>query len=246
MSEPVIVLVDPAEPGNVGTAARAMKNFGFTRLLLVDPPPLDPSGEAYGFAGRAREDILPAAQATTLEDVASQYFTVGFTATTHADGRRHVRYPFLTPETLATELAAMDAQAALVFGREHTGLSNEELASLDRVCSIPATEAYPTLNLGQAVTVALYALQGLTDAPTQQVDPTHDRADEEAIDRFYEQMARYLVAINHPIEKRDKTMRLVRRVIGRAHPTEREIATLTGIVRRGAEFAQPPVDGRGD
>ncbi|MEF8901009.1 MAG: TrmH family RNA methyltransferase, partial [Halovenus sp.] len=57
--EIAVAIVDAETPGNVGTVARSMKNFGLSDLLLVDPPALDPDGEAYGFAGQAREDVLP-------------------------------------------------------------------------------------------------------------------------------------------------------------------------------------------
>ena len=62
----VVVVVEPETPGNVGTIARAMKNFGIYDLRLVNPPQLDPDGEAYGFAVHAREDVLPNATETTL------------------------------------------------------------------------------------------------------------------------------------------------------------------------------------
>ena len=61
-SPPVVVVVEPESPGNIGTIARGMKNFGLKELKLVNPPPIERDGEAYGFAGHAREDILPAAE----------------------------------------------------------------------------------------------------------------------------------------------------------------------------------------
>src|SRR6056297_3136117 len=129
-SPPAVAVVDAETPGNVGTIARGMKNFGFTDLLLVDPPPLDPSGEAYGFAGHAREDVLPNATETTLDDVVASFHTVGFTAITGEDSRRHVRFPFTTPADLADDLERVHGRTALVFGREGKGLSNAELSRL--------------------------------------------------------------------------------------------------------------------
>src|SRR6056297_2897965 len=124
--EPVVVVVDAETPGNVGTIARAMKNFGLSELKLVNPPPLEPGGEAYGFAGHAREDVLPNAEEVTFEAVVENYHTVGCTAITNEDSRHHVRFPFTTPEELADSLPDVEARTALVFGREGTGLSNEE------------------------------------------------------------------------------------------------------------------------
>jgi TrmH family RNA methyltransferase len=226
-----VVVVDANTPGNVGTIARAMKNFGFEELKLVDPPELDRDGEAYGFAGRAREDVLPNAEEVTFDEVVERYHTVGFTATTNEDARRHVRFPFRTPAQLAADLAGVEADTALVFGRERVGLANEELARLDQVCAIPASADYPVLNLGQAATIALYELRGLAMDDSQLPEVERERAAEPEIERFYERFDRMLESVRYPEEKRGKTMRLVRRLVGRAHPTSREITTLHGVLR---------------
>ena len=227
---PAVVVVDAETPGNVGTIARAMKNFGLSDLRLVDPPELDPGGEAYGFAGHAREDVLPSATATTLDEVVADFYTVGCTAITGEDARRHVRYPFVTPADLADELREVDARPALVFGREGTGLSNAELERLDRVCSIPASADYPVLNLGQAATILMYELRGLTVDETQLPDPDRERADEGDVERLYDYVDDLLAVSDH--RNPDRVGRLVRRVVGRAHPTDREVHTLLGVVRR--------------
>jgi TrmH family RNA methyltransferase len=245
VGETVVVVVDAETSGNVGTIARAMKNFGFANLLLVDPPDLDPEGEAYGFAGHAREDILPEATETTLETLVENYYTVGFTAVTNESGANHVRYPFLTPAELSEELEGVDTDTALVFGREDTGLSNDELARLDRVCSIPASADYPVLNLGQAATVALYELRDLTDGESQLPEIT-DRADPGAIEALIDQFEGLLADIGYREVKRAKTARLWRRVIGRSHPTEREVTTLRGVLRRASQRATDDTEEHGD
>jgi tRNA (cytidine32/uridine32-2'-O)-methyltransferase len=234
----VVVLVDAETPGNVGTVARSMKNFGFTDLKLVDPPDITPDSEAYGFAGHARDDVLPDADVLTFEEVVETYHTVGFTAHTNRTGAKHVRYPFATPAELSEELRSVATDTALVFGREGTGLSNEEIARLDQICAIPASDEYPVLNLGQAATVVLYELREQGMRETQLPDPETDRADEQAIEGFYTQFADLLEAMDYRDEKRAKTVRLIRRLVGRAHPTGREIRTLRGVLRRAAEAAR--------
>ena len=236
MPEVAVAVVDAETPGNVGTIARAMKNFGFADLLLVDPPDLDPEGEAYGMAGHAREDVLPGAVETTLDDIVEEHYTVGFTAITNESGANHVRYPFLTPAELADELAGIDADVALVFGREDVGLTNDEIARLDRVCSIPASEEYPVLNLGQAATVALYELRDLASSGSQLPEIT-DRADPASVEALIEQFGAFLEAIGYRKVKRAKTRRLFRRLVARAHPTEREVTTLRGVLRRASQSA---------
>jgi len=231
---PAVAVVDAQTSGNVGTIARAMKNFGFEDLKLVDPPDLSRDSEAYGFAGQAREDILPNADEVTLDHLTENYHTVALTATTNEDSRKHVRFPFSTPAELSERLATVDAPTCLVFGREDVGLTNEELAQLDEICAIPASEEYPVLNLGQAATITLYELRNLAIEANQLPDVEVERADEPVVERLHDQFAEFLEAVDHPVEKRAKTGRLFRRLVGRAHPTEREARTLLGIFRRAS------------
>ncbi len=240
---PTVAVVDAQTPGNVGTIARAMKNFGFRDLVVVDPPPIEPDDEAHAFAGHAREDVLPGRRELTFEELVENHYTVATTAITNEDATSHVRFPFVTPADLADELEAVAAPTALVFGREGRGLSNEELARMDRVCSIPANSDYPVLNLGQAATVVLYELRGLALEDSHLPAVERERAEEAAIDRLYDRFDALLAAIDHPEEKRAKAGRLVRRVVGRAHPTDREAITLTGIFRRAGELAEQAPSG---
>ena len=234
-----VAVVGAETPGNVGTIARAMKNFGLSDLYLVDPPELAPEGEAYGFAGHAREDVLPDASEVSFDHLVENFHTVGCTAVTNEDERRHVRYPFVTPAELAESLRGVETETCIVFGRERVGLTNEELARLDEVCSIPASAEYPVLNLGQAATVVLYELRDVSVEETQLPD-TIERASESELEGLYEELDRFLACINHPVEKREKTMRLWRRVLGRAHPTGREASTMRGLFRRASGLLEHP------
>ncbi|MFW5911721.1 MAG: RNA methyltransferase [Halolamina sp.] len=228
-----VCIVDPQTPGNIGTIARAMKNFGLSELLLIDPPELEPDGEAYGFAGHAREDVLPGAEEITFDDLCETYQTVGFTAITGEDSRKHVRFPFSTPESLTEELQGIDSPVALVFGREDKGLSNEELARLDQVAAIPADPDYPVMNLGQAATVALYELRQLTlEEGSQLPDTDPHRADPAEVERLHGYWDGFLTAMGHREHKHEKTRRMFRRLVGRANPTDREVTTLLGVLRR--------------
>ncbi|SDY53212.1 RNA methyltransferase [Halopenitus persicus] len=234
-TDPVVVVVEPETPGNVGTIARAMKNFGLTDLKLVDPPELEPDGEAYGFAGHAREDVLPNAETVTFEEVVETYHTVGCTAITGEDARRHVRFPYSTPVELRESLRTVETRTALVFGREGTGLDNDELRQLDEVCSIPADEDYPVLNLGQAATVLLYELRELTVDEYQLPDVELERASEADIERLHDYFERFLDHADHREYRRDRCETLFRRLLGRAHPTDREVHTLLGVFRKATD-----------
>ncbi len=230
-----VAVVDAETPGNVGTIARAMKNFGVEELLLVDPPDIGPGSEAYGFAGRAREDVLANAREVTFDALIESYHTVAFTSLANKSDTKHVRYPVRTPAELAGRLDGVDARTALVFGRERIGLTNDELAEMDELCTIPANPAYPVLNLGQAATIALYELRGLTlEAPQLPADP-HERAPEEEIESLYAHFDTFLDRLAYPEERRERTEGMFRRVIGRADPTSREVSTFHGVLQR-AEY----------
>ncbi|WP_248906943.1 RNA methyltransferase [Halocatena marina] len=226
-----VAIVDAQTPGNVGTIARAMKNFGLSDLYLVDPPDLDPDGEAYALAGQAREDVLPNAQTVSFEYLIENFHTVGCTAVTNSDDRRHVRYPFVTPRELTDSLTTVGTETVIVFGRERVGLHNEELSSLDEICSIPASEAYPVLNLGQAATIVLYELRSITVDETQH--PTKIvRASERDIEGLHDQFETFIEPVGIVPEQQSRIRRLWRRVLGRAHPTRREVSSLRGVFRR--------------
>ena len=229
---PVVVVVEPETPGNVGTIARAMKNFGLSDLKLVNPPPLPTDGEAYGFAGHAREDVLPNADKVTFDEIVENYYTVGTTAITGEDDRRHERFPFKTPIELRDSLQTVSAPTAIVFGREGRGLNNDELSRLDDVCSIPATDDYPVLNLGQAATVLLYELRSLTVNETQLPAVDVTRASEPDIERFHAYYDEFLTATGQRPHRCEKNRLLMRRLLGRAHPTAREIHALLGTFRK--------------
>ena len=226
-----VAVVDAATSGNVGTIARAMKNFVVEQLLLVNPPPVGPGTEAHGFAGRARHDILPNAREVTFEYIVSNYHTIGFTSETNPTDTKGIRHPAKTPAQLAEAMEDVESDTALVFGRERTGLRNEELAQLDEIATIPASSAYPVLNLGQAATIALYEFRRITLAESQLPSDRLERAEEAEIEALYDHIDAFLDRIEYTPERRGKAGVMLRRLLGRAHPTTREVATLHGIMR---------------
>ena len=229
-----VAVVDAETSGNVGTIARAMKNFGVTELLLVNPPPIGPGTEASGFAGRAREDVLKDATEVTFDDLVEEYHTVAFTSLGNPTDTKHIRYPVSTPRQLVERLQDVDGKTALVFGRERIGLTNEELAQMDELCSIPASPDYPTMNLGQSATIALYELRQLTIEESQLPADPHPRAEPAAIEALYDRYVALLDAIDYPAERREKAETVFRRILGRADPTHREVSTLHGVFKRYA------------
>ncbi len=150
-----IVLVRPQHPGNVGATARAMKNMGLADLVLVASTPLDVEA-ATPMAVHAR-DVLAAHRrvATLAEAICDCGLVVG------TSGRVGGDLQGVSPRALAPAIVAASAanDVALVFGPEDHGLSNDELMRCHRVLTIPAADAYPSLNLAQAVLVCGYELR---------------------------------------------------------------------------------------
>ncbi|CAM3866902.1 tRNA/rRNA methyltransferase [Serratia silvae] len=154
-----IVLVAPARAENVGAAARAMKTMGFTSLRIVDSEAhLQPAAR---WVAHGAGDILDAVQTfSTLEQALAD---VDFTVATTARSRARFHY-YCTPQQLTDQLVERQQwvhQAALVFGREDSGLTNEELELADLLTGVPMVADYPSLNLGQAVMVYCYQLAQL-------------------------------------------------------------------------------------
>ncbi|CAI0966627.1 tRNA/rRNA methyltransferase [Serratia quinivorans] len=154
-----IVLVAPARPENVGAAARAMKTMGFTSLRIVDSEAhLQPAAR---WVAHGAGDILDGVQ--TFATLEQALVDVDFTVATTARSRARFHY-YCTPQQLLGQLSERSqwvGQAALVFGREDSGLTNEELELADLLTGVPMQADYPSLNLGQAVMVYCYQLSEL-------------------------------------------------------------------------------------
>jgi TrmH family RNA methyltransferase len=230
MSIPVrIILVGTTHPGNIGATARAMCTMGLDRLTLVAPREF-PSPEATARAAGA-DAVLDGAQVCdTLEEaLAGCRFVVGASARLRA-----VPWPAVTPREAAPRLLAESAhgEAAVMFGRESSGLNNEELARCHALLHIPTNPEYSSLNLAMAVQVVAYELRlatlGEAALEQERIDPL---APAEELERFYEHLERTLVDAGflNPRNPRHLMLRL-RRLFNRALPEEKEVRILRGIL----------------
>jgi TrmH family RNA methyltransferase len=230
-----IVLVSPLYEGNVGFAARVMKNFGFTRLVLIDPCLL--GNEADARAAHAR-DVLKNAEVCTIEDVfARSNIVVATTGAVSKSVCTPMRMPFFTPRELREHIGTLDGRIAILFGRENWGLNNEEVKRSDIICTIPTSEEYPILNLSHAVGVICYELANLPR-------PEYPLASPFEMGHLYRHVDRFLDAVGHPAFKRENTMTMIRRVLGRSNLTIREASTLHGLLRRTEWHIDPALLGR--
>ncbi len=149
------VLVETSRPGNIGSAARAMKTMGFSQLVLVNPRVAQPLQDAEAIAlASGANDVLENARivATLDEALAGCNFSVAMSARP-----REFSPPVFEPRALATTLSSgAYLQAALVFGNERFGLSNEQVEKCNALVSVPANPDYSSLNLAQAVQILAY------------------------------------------------------------------------------------------
>ncbi|PSN08807.1 tRNA/rRNA methyltransferase [Siccibacter turicensis] len=167
-----VVLVAPARAENVGAAARAMKTMGFTRMRIVASDVW--RDEAARRVAHGAGDILDNVE--TYDSLAAALADVDFTIATTARSRAKFHY-YATPQQLVPmleEKRTWIGRCALVFGREDSGLTNDELMLADVLTGVPMVADYPSLNLGQAVMVYCYQLLSLMQLPAVSV-PENDR-----------------------------------------------------------------------
>lgn len=223
MPEIDIVLVAPLYEGNVGFAARVMKNFGFTRLVLIDPCPL--GDEANARASHA-QDVLKGAEYCTIEDVfARSNIVIATTGEVSKSVCTPMRMPFYSPKELRERIGDVDGRISILFGRENWGLSNDEVKRSDIICTIPTDANYPILNLSHAVGIVCYELTNLPRSRYALASPYE-------MGYLYRHIDRFLDAVEHPKFKRENTMIMIRRILGRVNLTTREASTLHGLLRR--------------
>ncbi|HET9108889.1 MAG TPA: RNA methyltransferase [Steroidobacteraceae bacterium] len=224
-----IVLVEPSHPGNIGAVARAMKNMGLERLVLVDPRQF-PHSEAIARASGA-DDVLANARvvATVAEAVAGCGLIL---ATTSRTRDQYFRVADVRDAAERVLRESRRGPVAVLFGSERAGLTNEQLEAAHLLIRIPASESYPSLNLAMAVQIVAYELfraSGVHIDPTPAAGPLADPVE---MQRLYEHLAQVL----EEIDFRDRTqggthlMARLRRLFQRAALDRNEVNILRGIL----------------
>jgi tRNA/rRNA methyltransferase len=235
-----VVLCRPSHPGNIGAAARAMKTMGLGDLALVKPRRF-PDREATALAAGA-DDVLAAARIhdSLDEAVADCTLAVGLT-------RRHreLSQPPQEARQVAPELVAVaqDAPVALVFGNETNGLDNAELSCCQRLVTLPANPAYPSLNLAAAVQVMAYELRlaALAGLVGQGQGPPRVSLGEMAY--FYRRLEETLIHVGfldpaHP----KRLMPRLRRLFDRCGLEKEELSILLGVLKQVNKRCDGKVD----
>ena len=228
-----VVLVRPQVAGNLGAAARVMRNFGLSRLVLVAPRanPLDP--EARKFSTQA-EDILHSAVIVPDLDTALADCTLAV-GTSARRGGLFRKQAVGSPEAIMPHVveALATGAAALVFGPEPTGLSNAEIVHCHYLIHIPADPVYPALNLAQAVAISLYELHRVWQKRSGSEPERESPAPIADQERMFAHLRTALEEIHFLYgDKADALMHALRHLIGRAGPTEMEVDLLFGLARQ--------------
>ena len=246
-----IVLVEPTHPGNIGAVARAMKNMALEQLVLVSPGQF-PHPQATARASGA-DDVL--ARARVVGSLAEALEGCGLVAATTARDRdQYFRVADVRDAAARLMRETTRGPAAVLFGSERTGLTNEQLEMAHVLIRIPASDAYPSLNLAMAVQLVAYELfrvRGVDIEPRPAAGPLADPAE---LERLYEHFATVLEEIDFRDRTRSGThlMARIRRLFQRAELDRNEVNILRGFLaavqgrRRHAGEGKLPKPGAND
>ncbi|TQQ47952.1 tRNA (cytosine(32)/uridine(32)-2'-O)-methyltransferase TrmJ [Vibrio cholerae] len=226
-----VVLVGTTHSGNIGSAARAMKVMGLSQMVLVDPQ-CQVDAQAIALAAGASEIALNAQIYPTLEAaVADCGLVVGTSARS-----RTLEWPMLDPRECGEKLISEANQhsVAMVFGRERTGLTNDELQLCHYHVCVPANPEYSSLNLAMAVQLLSYEVrmayltlqQSLQSSTLQEEYPRHQE-----LERFYAHLEQVIMQTEFiSAQQPGQVMNKLRRMFTRARPETQEINILRGIL----------------
>jgi tRNA/rRNA methyltransferase len=224
-----VVMVEPSFEESIGFLARAMKNFGLHSLRLVNPRiSLGSNGRSRG--GHAQEILDTITTHTSLQEALRGLdLSIGTTAQRGHSSANLLRKP-MTPRELGIALTAQSGEVGIVFGREGTGLNNHELSLCDTIVTIPAADAYPTLNLSHAAAIIFYELyQSRTPAAET------DLASEDVRRTILGYLSESLSQVGLEEYRIGLTVRAFRSIMGRSAIRRREGSLLAGGFRQISE-----------
>ncbi len=231
-----VVMVNTTEPGNIGAAARAMKNMSLSRLYLVNPKGY-PSATATARASGADDVLSSAVVCKTLEEaLTGTHLVIGASAR-----QRNIKWKQMDVVGACSEIqktTSVDSQeVAVVFGTEKYGLTNEELDLCQILMTIPGNPNYFSLNVASAIQVFSYQ-NYVYNTTTEFEKSSNELASFNELEGFYSHLAQVLEHIEYFEDKRPKEllMRRLRRFFGRAEPEKEEVAIFRGILRNIQPF----------
>jgi tRNA/rRNA methyltransferase len=229
----VVVLVDPETSGNVGFTARVLANFGVHSLRIVGTDPRQDE-DARRYSVHALSILESAEIFPTLENAICD-IEVAWAATARA-GRNHSVTRAVVPLPELPDPTTLDGRVALVFGRESSGLTNEEILLCDLAFLIPTSKGYASMNLSHAIAVTLYDLYlkyGEKEPPRATDATAATRKERNQVYVFYDEIIDSLPLKDY---KKPIAKQVFRNLLGRAYVTGREVSTLTGVMRKARDL----------
>ena len=224
-SSPIIILVRPQMPDNIGAAMRAMANFGLSELRVINPREGWPHERALTLASGAADRVDVDAHYSTLKD-ALHDITRAYATTART---RAIEKPIYTPDTASGDMMRYDGRIAFVFGPERTGLNTDETAMCDALITVPTAPDFASLNLAQCVLLVSAAWFNATNpTPQNQRAP----APREAFEALCARLEGALDGKGFFTEDnlRPHVTRNLRTALQRADFTEQELRTLHGVI----------------
>jgi tRNA/rRNA methyltransferase len=243
---PVVILVEPQMGENIGAAARAMANFGLSRLRLVKPRQAWPNDKAHMMAAGADRVLDSAVLYDDLPSaIADCTFLLATTARSH-DQAKPVIGPADAAAAMAPRVAAGET-VGILFGRERNGLENDEVALADCIVTLPVNPAFASLNLAQAVIIVAYEwfkLQSSGALPFAMPEKSPPAGKQQLL-AFFAAIERELEKVEffRPPDKRETMQINLRNIFTRMAPTQQDIQTLHGVVMSIAEGRKGPARG---
>lgn len=225
-----VVLVEPEHDGNIGLIARAMKNFGYNDLWLVNPK-ARLGLEATMMASHARDLLAEAKVVQDLEDALKHCdYAVATTAIVGRSRSNLGRTP-LSLREFAERTTGLGGRAAILFGRESKGLTNTEITRCDLVVTIPTSSDYRTLNIAAAVSITLHEFQVARTRESAQFERASKEARERLLDAFEELSGE----VRLPAHRIPLVRRALANVISRGLISKREASLMIGVIRRAKD-----------
>jgi tRNA (cytidine32/uridine32-2'-O)-methyltransferase len=222
------ILVEPEAQGNLGATARALKTTGFKNLILINPKINHTMPEVYWMAHQS-EDILNnvISYANLDEAISGMNLVIGTT-----QRKRHFKFPLFTPEEIAERISsiAVNRPVAIIFGRERTGLTNEELIKCHIHSTIPTATRKPSLNLAQAVMIYCYTFFIKLNAISQFY--TYQLASTQELESLYTHLFSSITELGFvPRDSMDNFITRFKRLIGRSMAEKRDIRLLHKLLQ---------------
>jgi len=223
-----VVLVEPESAGNIGAIARAMKNFGLSDLWIVNPKtPITMDARAMAMHGY---DVLrKSKRVKTLNQALSNLHLAVGTSAVVATSRSNIARIPITPYEFGMQMSSFRGNVGVLFGRESSGLTNEEIESCDLMVTVPASKNYNVLNIASAASIMFYEL--FRTRAARSGPPLASKAVKTRLQFEFERLVRVAGVQPH---KRALAQRSFRNVISRAFITRREASLLLGVLRRAS------------